>query len=181
MKNTLLTVVLAMVCYHSAHSQVKRQYKDDTFSQTTVVVKEEGSSDQAVLDDIDIDMIGMDQQIRITTEHLKAQEADPKTAEPQAEVILAQVETPAPTEESPASTTSAPTSIPAESTADEAATGNRAANAMTNSNRAAYRPTRSSGTYERKSKRQVLRNARFKAKKRKNKRKKRRKFSCYQF
>lgn len=70
-KHILLALALVSSLSTSAFSQVKRQYQDEAFAQTTVVVKENTthSSDLDILDDqFDIDDFGMHQVIRITTE-----------------------------------------------------------------------------------------------------------------
>lgn len=52
-----------------SNAQVKKTYQDTHFSQTTVVVKEEGSEDYAILDaHFDIEEYGVGQVIRIKTE-----------------------------------------------------------------------------------------------------------------
>ena len=52
----------------SAISQVKKQFKDEIFAQTTVIVKEDDANDDDILNGLDLDDIGMGEQIRITTE-----------------------------------------------------------------------------------------------------------------
>lgn len=69
MKKTLLLFFSSMLFLSQfAFSQVKKQFKDETFAQTTVIIKEDNASDADILNDLDLDHIGMSQQIRITTE-----------------------------------------------------------------------------------------------------------------
>ncbi len=70
--NTLLVLAIILSCQLSyAQSQVKRQFQDETFAETTVVIKENTStSDIDVLNNyFDMDDVGMGQVIRITTEN----------------------------------------------------------------------------------------------------------------
>lgn len=76
-----------MFAVQLSFAQVKRQYQDETFSQTTVVIKDDQATDLEVLSQIDLDDVGMDQVIRITTEKVVIDEP---------EVPVAQASTPAP-------------------------------------------------------------------------------------
>ena len=82
MKNRISTLLLLLIVSHLSFAQVKRQYQDEVFGQTTVVVKQEAATDADVLNELDIDEIGMHQVIRITTEDnpfiAKAENADNK-------------------------------------------------------------------------------------------------------
>ncbi|MEM9920644.1 MAG: hypothetical protein AAF990_21280 [Bacteroidota bacterium] len=71
MKYTYLTM-LCLVCSATlSFSQVKRTFTDDTYAQTTVVIKEDNTEDaQVLMNQFDLDQFGMDEQIRITTEDL---------------------------------------------------------------------------------------------------------------
>lgn len=63
-----------------ASAQVKKQYQDDTFGQTTVVVKEDQATDLEILNSMDLDDYGMDQVIKITTEDIRRMEEKKKAA-----------------------------------------------------------------------------------------------------
>ena len=66
MTQSPLALVVLLCCSCIATAQVKQQFQDDTYAQTTVVIKEDGSSDQNILDQaFDIDEVGMDEVIRI--------------------------------------------------------------------------------------------------------------------
>ncbi len=68
-----------------AFAQVKKQYQDDTFGQTTVVVKEDQATDLEILNNMDLDDYGMDQVIKITTEDIRRMEA--KNKEPKSNAV----------------------------------------------------------------------------------------------
>lgn len=71
--NTLLVVAIILSCQLS-YSQVKRQYQDDSFAETTVVIKESSeTSDLDVLNEyFDIDDVGVGQVFRLTTEQVSS-------------------------------------------------------------------------------------------------------------
>jgi len=53
---------------------VKRSFQDEVYKQTTVVIKDKAASDLDILNNqFDLNELGMDQQIKITTETRKAQ------------------------------------------------------------------------------------------------------------
>ena len=68
MKNRIHTLILLLFAVQLSFAQVKRQYQDEVFSQTIVVVKDDQAQDADILNQFDLDDIGMDQVIRITTE-----------------------------------------------------------------------------------------------------------------
>ena len=85
-KHNLLALAFLFVLSQTAFSQVKKQYKDETFAQTTVVVKENKTeaSDLEILDaQFDIDDFGMDQVIKITTEPDQKKVVAVATAQPE--------------------------------------------------------------------------------------------------
>lgn len=77
-KASTLLVMAIIVSYQLSYAQVTRQYQDQDFSETTVVIKDDkATSDMDVLNSyFDIDNVGVGQIIRITTEN-----APPKTPE----------------------------------------------------------------------------------------------------
>ena len=79
MKNSYPFLLLVCFAVHSSFAQVKKQYQQDN-SQTMVVVKENLSSDEDILNSLDPDDYGMHQVIRITTETEKT--ITPKVAPP---------------------------------------------------------------------------------------------------
>ena len=84
MKQLSLVVALTVFTLQLGFSQIKKQYKDSVFNQTTVLVKEDKMSDIDILNSMDLDDIGMDQiiQIRVGTDQ----------AEPAKAVAVAQLE-----------------------------------------------------------------------------------------
>ena len=87
MKNRITTLILLVLAVQLTFAQVKREYQDEVFSQTTVVIKHDKASDKDVLDQYDLDNIGMDQVIRITTENIPVEvpESNPTPKITQAE------------------------------------------------------------------------------------------------
>lgn len=80
MKNRITTLILLVLAVQLTFAQVKREYQDEVFSQTTVVVKHDKASDKEVLNQYDLDDIGMDQVIRITTEDVVVEEPNSNPA-----------------------------------------------------------------------------------------------------
>jgi len=77
-------------------AQVKKQFQDDTYAQTTIVIKDDAAGDLDILNSqFDLDEIGMDQVIRITTEAERPVVQAPTTQQPQ-QIITAQVSKKAP-------------------------------------------------------------------------------------
>lgn len=70
-----------------AFAQVKKQYQDDTFGQTTVVVKEDQATDLEILNSMDLDDYGMDQVIKITTEDIRRMEEKKNKPAPEAVAV----------------------------------------------------------------------------------------------
>ncbi len=101
MKNANTSMVVALLFLFASQistaQQVKRQYQDDAFAETTVVIKEEAaSSDMDILNEnFDMDDVGMGQVFRITTE------TDRKTPEMAALEEAPVAHLPAPVEATP--------------------------------------------------------------------------------
>ncbi|MEM9823278.1 MAG: hypothetical protein AAF985_19510 [Bacteroidota bacterium] len=89
MKNRISTLILFVLATQLTFAQVKRAYQDEVFSQTTIIVKQDQASDREVLDEYDLDDIGMDQVIRITTEDIAAVQKPTQNANAPTEVKLA--------------------------------------------------------------------------------------------
>ncbi len=87
MKNRIATLILLLFAVQLSFAQVKRQYQDEIFSQTTVVVKDDQAQDADILDQFDLDDIGMDQVIRITTDPTKSAVPEPAVPAQSPEVV----------------------------------------------------------------------------------------------
>ena len=191
-KHNLLALALMLVLSQTAFSQVKKQYKDEVFAQTTIVVKESktDATDQEILDaQFDIDDFGMDQVIKITTEsnRVKAAAAAPapefteKGSEPIKQVAevpveapsesIAQVEEPIVAKATVIKSTEAPIQVQKEKAAPSVQQG------TTRTSR--VRLGSSNHSYSKSSKRSYKKK-RFKKKKRKRARKGKR-YKCYKF
>ena len=68
MKQLSLLVALVVCTLQLSFAQIKKTYKDKVFGQTTVVVKEDSIKDSDILNEFDLDEIGMDQIIQISTQ-----------------------------------------------------------------------------------------------------------------
>ena len=67
--NKLSLLLALVVCtLQLSFAQIKKTYKDKVFGQTTVVVKEDSIKDTDILNEFDLDEIGMDQIIQISTQ-----------------------------------------------------------------------------------------------------------------
>ncbi len=81
--NTLLVLAIILSCQLSyAQSQVKRQFQDETFAETTVVIKDDAATnDLEVLNNyFDMDDVSIGQIIRITTETTPVSKPTPPVA-----------------------------------------------------------------------------------------------------
>lgn len=96
--NTLLVVALILFCQLSSHAQVKRQYQDDSFAETTVVIKENTeTSDLDVLHEyFDIDEVGIGQVFRLTTEQVSSKSPQDPVQKEEPVAVAAVVPNPAP-------------------------------------------------------------------------------------
>jgi len=75
MKELLIIITMMVACLQLTNAQVKNQFQDDIYAQTTIVVKEDSASDVDILNDqFDLDEIGMGQVIKITTAPAKKEE-----------------------------------------------------------------------------------------------------------
>ena len=67
-KELIIIIAMIVATMQLTNAQVKNQYQDDVYAQTTVVVKEDSATDADILNNqFDLDEIGMGQVIRITT------------------------------------------------------------------------------------------------------------------
>lgn len=91
MKSLKILLVLAFASIQFVQAQtVKKQFKDEIYTQTTVVIKEDGANDLDILNDqFDLDDYDLGQVIKITT----APEQPPVVEEQQLQEATAQVVT----------------------------------------------------------------------------------------
>ncbi|MEM1323878.1 MAG: hypothetical protein AAGG75_26700 [Bacteroidota bacterium] len=194
---SLLIVVSALLLSQAAFSQVKKQYQDKVFNQTTIVVKEDNATDTDILTEFDLDEIGMDQVIRITTEKDRPApvEATPRpvlVAEAPRQVIKQSTQ-PAPTvaeqpqaeqpkaEQPIAQQVQTTTSRAVETPVQAVQVVDNVGNKQTAARPAVRQSRSSSGSYRSSAKRKrVKKTRRVKLKKRKRF-KKRNKYKCYKF
>ncbi len=84
MKKLSLVLAMSLWLIQLSNAQVKRQYQDEKFSETTVVVKKDGASDQEILSaNFDMDYVSMGTVIRITTEADKPVQSIPEQPTPE--------------------------------------------------------------------------------------------------
>ena len=68
MKKLCLTIVTCLIFCFVSEAQIKRQFQDEKFAGTTVVIKEDNVSDTDILNaNFDMDMVSMGTVIKITT------------------------------------------------------------------------------------------------------------------
>jgi len=185
-KHNLLALALLIVLSQTAFSQVKKQYKDETFAQTTIVVKESktNATDQEILDaQFDIDDFGMDQVIKITTESDRKKVAATAPVRPEKATTVAeapvQQATPA-VQAAPAPVQSKVKIVKSTEAPVKAQEEKPAAQVRQGSTRTKTKVSSGSRTRSYSKSKKSYKNKRFKKKKRKRAKKGKR-YKCYKF
>ncbi len=175
MKNANTSMVVALLFLFASQistaQQVKRQYQDDTFAETTVVIKEQAaSSDMDILNEnFDMDDVGMGQVFRITTE------TDRKTPEMAAIEEAPVAHLPAPVEATPTPVVNqAPPQVQVQQVAEPAPTLAASSNRVNRSSVSSRSTSNSNRTKVKRSKSKRVKLVKRKSKKQKGNR-------CYRF